>query len=200
MTSHPTKLSAKVLAMSEYLPDWESRWYELYNHILIDSSRPSNNVVIAPQYTLDRLVTSNSRGREITRWIRPDFMAFRITGNMHGPEDGMRRTPIMVSEGKRGDEAEVTGLMRQCWEQASYCFEEFNGLSRLTILTWEGRDWKVYAMRRSHRRVLSDDTDPGYVAREPQALPLSLRNPVASGSITDFSSLDYAVQAISEHM
>src|SRR5882724_11829725 len=192
MASYPTKLSAKALAMSEYLPDWESHWYELYNHVLIDSSRSTNNVVIAPQYTLDRLVTSNSRGRGISRWIRPDFMAFRITGNIHGPEDGMRRTPIMVSEGKRGDEANFTDLMHQCWEQASYCFDRFDGVDRLTILTWEGRNWDVYVMRRSHRRVLSDSTDPGYVSGEPQPLPPSLRDPVASGSIVDLDDLDNA--------
>ena len=55
-----TKLATKTLAIEE-APHWESHWYGLYNHILIDSSKPLGNLGVSPQCTLERAVTSDNR-------------------------------------------------------------------------------------------------------------------------------------------
>ena len=39
--------------------------------------------------------------------------------------------PVMVSEGKNEDEPNIARIMHQCWVQASYCFESYEGLTKL---------------------------------------------------------------------
>ena len=47
---------------------------------------------------------------------------------MDRPDCGIKRVPIMVLEGKREVHNDITILMQQCWEQASYCFDTYREL------------------------------------------------------------------------
>ena len=66
-------------------------------------------------------------------------MLLRVTGDIEGPESGMMRLPVMVSEGKREEVAKPERISYQIWKYASYCFEEHARLRKVIALEWEGR-------------------------------------------------------------
>ena len=104
----------------------------------------------------------------------------------------------MVSEGKNEDEPNIARIMHQCWVQASYCFESYEGLTKLHILAWEGRNREMYRMSKGHRKVMSANTDPGYTDLAAQGLPSSLKKPMKRGSVNSFEKLDELIDVISE--
>jgi len=139
---------------------------------------------------------SDSRGKEVERRVEPDFVVFRITGNLQYGHTGLTRVPVLVSEGKREDVEDTTGLMYQCWEQASYLFEKFSATTSLIVLAWEGRNWNIHVIRRGHSRTLSANTDSGYDSVIEQALPPSLERPMHSGSVVGLATLDHLIDTI----
>ena len=158
------------------------------------------DLVVSPQYTLMRTVTSNNRLSEVTESAIPNFVLIKITGDIEGHESGMRKTAVMVSEGKRENTPRSEFLSHQIWRYASYCFERHARLRRVVALEWEGRVWRLIVLRREHRMRLSTHTDPGYEDAEEPALPEVFSHPVASGVIMNFDSLDYVVREIHRYL
>ena len=88
-----------------------------------------------------REVYSQSQRRNVTVARSPDFTLFRITGGSVGTYGALRRTPILISEGKKSTVVDREGALAQGSEQASFCFEANPGLRRLVILVWLGSKW-----------------------------------------------------------
>lgn len=193
-------LATKVLAMTDSAPAWESHWYALYTHILVDATAPLGDTIVSPQHTLDRTVSSGSRGREIVTCVIPDFVTLKTAGNVYDHASDMVVRPTMVSEGKKERSATPEVISYQCWKQVSYCFEKYPGIRRMSVFAWEGSEWRIYVVRRAHRMNLSVNTDPGYNDQEELDLPESLTIPVVSGSIASFEDLDHVIAMVNRHL
>ena len=146
---------------------WESRWYEVYNEVLICAWDVRADLTIAPQFELHKMLADGNGVMNVVKRVTPDFTVFRYD---HSIREGKllvkEKCPILVCEGKKGDRTDMSALDEQCIEQVSYAFESRDSDGVVHILKWVGTKWWTHSVKRSESRRLSNNVDATYLDKK----------------------------------